>query len=294
MMTNIFAPNSGYIKPSELKTGDLLFPWNHQLNPEVPVLLSKPKAFSFERELTLEILTDGIFDFEDVLKDLFKKIKETTNNKNNEILGHYSGHVVMIIHENGECYVIEAGATDYTNYRVTINPYYIEAESAQGYDINRMRGWLNRRVAHNEKTWLARLANPHTLDTTVKQTKLVEYAKSLVGRPYGMLDTLKFADDSRIYCSDFIYKCYKEIGIELDDQRTWIWLLASPTLKKLGINITMPLDPAKVAALEALIVYAMGIPRPPALCLPALYYSDKLKRDSKVIHNGAEIIYGVE
>jgi Permuted papain-like amidase enzyme, YaeF/YiiX, C92 family len=290
-MTNIFAPNSGYIKPSELKTGDLLFPWNHQRNPEVPVLVSKPRVFSFEHGLTEESLLDGTFDFKSVLNLLFDKIKESTNSKGNDILGHYSGHVVMIIRENDDCYVIEAGATDYTNYRVTINPYYIEAESADGYEVNRMRGWLNRRVAHNEKTWLARLWNP--IDDS-NRAKLVEYAKSLTGRPYGMLDTLVFADDSRIYCSDFIYKCYKEIGVELDDQRTWTWLLTSPTLKQLGINISMPVDPSFIAIFEAVIAGLMGIPRPPALCLPALYYSDKLKRDSKVIHNGAEIIYGVE
>ncbi len=284
-----FSNDSGYVHPDALQTGDLLFPWNPE---QFPVLLSKPIDRT-EQVLGLgtaaRLLPPNLVD---LVLALFSDWIKTINSKRQDIMGHYSGHVVMIIVENNVPYVIEAGATDYTNYRITINPYHVAAEEAMGFDVNQMRGWINRRHAHQERVWHAR-AKPTLKPIPSKMNDVVAYAKSLLGRPYGMLDTLNFADDSRIYCSDFVYKCYLIAGLKIDDQRTWSWLLNSPTLSYPPIHLPVPLNPLVSKAIE-LSLSALGYAQPPALCLPALYYSSSLEHINQVMVNGVVTPYGLE
>jgi hypothetical protein len=283
-MTNIFAPNSGYIKPSELKTGDLLFPWNPG---------SKPVFFSKLNKKNTKILNEKTtIDDEEI--ESFLSLSDIFNTRLDKFTHLCSGHVAMIIVENNIPYVIEAGATDYCNYRVTIHPYYIEAENELGFQVNQMRGWLNRRIAEHEKIWHVR--SKSQLSTNQLQ-KITDYSKSLLGRPFGVMDSLFYSDVSRIYCSEFIYLCYKKIDVIIDDQRTWSWLLRSPTMSYSPLNFK-----PKNSRLFSFIflpafeiaMYGFGFSRPPFFCVPALFHSKKFKLLNTVIINELIINYGVE
>lgn len=281
-----FSEGSGYVSPSALRTGDLIFP----KTMDAIVLMSKPAA-------VMSVLSSGFL--RQVLKALqlhrllrrAHSLYRTLLNPDHLhdetwVVGYYSGHVAMIVQENGNTYVIEANASDYSNYRVALHPYYLANDAA---DPQLMRGWLNRRHAKDQKMWVQR---PKAALSTAQQSALTFYAKSLLGRPYGLLDTLRFADDSRLYCSDFIYKCYHHIGYALDDQRTWSWVISSPTLNALGAELPLQALLLKWADRIA----ARFKLRPPALSLPMLFHSQCLQSLNTVTDRMTEKpqIYGVE
>lgn len=288
-MTIDFTHGSGFIDPSQLKTGDLLFTWD---NTKLPVLFSKKNHLSTAQspvkpDVSIEPPETVSIDS---IKAMFSELSSLINKKSDNVFNHYSGHVAMVIVENDKPYIVEAGATDYANYRISINPYYVESEDKENNTFDTLRGWVNRRHAQKEKLWQARLVNPLT---NTQKLRLVDYAKSLLGRPYGMLDSLKFADDSRIYCSDFVYKCYHNLGIELDDNRGWDWLLASPTFSQIPPYIELSEQPWIVFTLTLLLSSTFS-DKVPALALPALFYSSSLQQINTVLENTQAITYGVE
>ena len=199
---------------------------------------------------------------------------------------YYSGHVAMVLVENGVRYVIEAGAMDFASYRVAIRPYYLDETQPQNKDAEH-RAWANYRGLRNNLIWVQRPKN--ALDEA-ENTQLANYAKSLLGRPYGLIDSLEFADDSRIYCSDFVYKCYAAIGIPLDDNRSWRWFYSSTTIDKL--NFQLPKQTAMLNLIDK-ISNVLNL-KMPALALPALYYSKNLVSAFTPDAAMAPLPYGVE
>ncbi len=279
-----FENGSGCVAPDKLQTGDLLFVGRL----DAPTLLGKPIANASPRSqqsfadflqqlFSLETLSYGALR----LTDKPSVMDALKNHLSTVALGYYSGHVAMVIVENGIPYVIQAGTQDYDNYRVAIHPYYIPTETVPN-TLLQMRGWANRRWFQYDRVWVRR-ANGGL--STAQKSKLSSLAKSYLGRPYGILDSLRFADDNRFYCSDYIYRCYLDaLGIDLAENRTWEWFFNSPTLNFLNIklpvnnnieNQIITLVDATCNALKYSTSNTLDA-QPSGLSMPMMYYSNQL------------------
>lgn len=153
----------------------------------------------------------------------------------------FVGHMAMVIRERdgvvvggseGTPYVIEANITDYSHYRVAVHPYAMADDPAPTPAAEPlMRGWANRRLARQEKIWLARPtalpagdAPDSASQLTLKQT-LAAQAKALHGRPYGFFDNPTFGDPDRMYCSEFVFNVFRSAGgISIADHQSWGWV----------------------------------------------------------------------
>jgi uncharacterized protein YycO len=180
--------------------------------------------------------------YSDPLIKLFFNVFAEGDIRNNLFIGH----VGMVICEkngkmvknakNSNVYVIEANITSYSHYRVAIHPYYIQEEvnTVENYlrkyfdnkdllplcdfslPATQAVGWVNRRIAKRECVWHAR---PNSENFPKNwQMELATKAKSLHGRAYAFFDNPELGDDDRLYCSEFIYKVYKDaIGDAAND-----------------------------------------------------------------------------
>jgi hypothetical protein len=163
--------------------------------------------------------------------------------------GLFVGHVAMVLCErdgahaaNGRVWVIEANTTDFSHYRVAVHPYLVpgepEAVPAPGDVVfPRLRGWANRRLSLGESIWHSRhkslLAGDADAGALDMRQRLVDVAKSYLGRPYGFFDHPDFGDDGRFYCGEFVHKVFQRVGGELlkvDENRTWNWLYENRAL----------------------------------------------------------------
>lgn len=156
-------------------------------------------------------------------------------------LSFFVGHVAIVLREQdgqsvdapqGQVYVIEANITDYAHYRVSIHPYHCNTDidpdarldAAPSEWAQEIRGWANRRCALGEYVWHARPA----LEGHAWRTPLMQACKQLLGRPYGFFDHPDFGEDDRLYCSEFVYRAFKNLeGLlpkfadNLRDKQTW-------------------------------------------------------------------------
>jgi hypothetical protein len=279
-----FSNYSGCIDPALLETGDLLFVGRL----DAPTFMGKPASNTPEgnQATFLELLTH-IFSIEAATRNVLNLLESpsvTTQLKNHlstVAAGYYSGHVAMVIVENSTPYIIEAGTTDYCNYRVALHPYYVANETTNT-PLLQMRGWANRRYFQGDRVWLKRYKDG--LNDEQKES-IAHCAKSLLSRPYGVFDSIEFANDSRVYCSDFIFQCYNDAAnIELDDQRTWAWFFNSPTINHLGVqwpndfaftNQLITWFDSAANTLNTVTDRRLDIALP-ALSMPMLYYSKHL------------------
>jgi hypothetical protein len=152
---------------------------------------------------------------------------------------YYIGHVAMVVRKGEEVFVIEANASDYSHYRVALHPYFCDDEDPNtlldphSEQLQRMRGWCNRRLAIGETVWAARPMKqddpgspPRSLNNDERAAVEVA-AKLMLGRPYDMFDSVRLGDDDRLYCGEFIYLALLN-GASLDtsDQATWSWVVS--------------------------------------------------------------------
>lgn len=154
-------------------------------------------------------------------------------------LSFFVGHVGIVLREQdgqsvkagGSVYVIEANITDFSHYRVSIHPYSdgsdvhpdneTEADVAK-LEAHKMYGWVNRRCALGEYVWHAKPYEPLIADW---QNRLLQASKKHLGRPYGFFDHPTFGDDDRMYCSEFVYRAFRDVDAvyaeRLQDKQTW-------------------------------------------------------------------------
>jgi len=130
------------------------------------------------------------------------------------------GHVAMLFEEAGEWFVMEAGCTDYSNYRVSIALYW-DAD-----DVNRPKGqkrsWTLRRVDLGQSVWTAR----HKLFSALSLPPVLAECKNWLGVPYGILEPGMMANPDRIYCSELIQRGFDRAQLTIDQNQNWPWLLA--------------------------------------------------------------------
>ncbi len=157
--------------------------------------------------------------------------------------GFFVGHVAMVLRERdgahaqgGDVWVIEANTTDFSHYRVAIHPYMVPGEplavpSPGDAAPARLRGWANRRLSMGESIWHSRHTGLMDGDGDAAvldmRRRLVDVAKSYLGRPYGFFDDSRFGDDGRFYCGEFVHKVFERVGagaLKVDENRTWKWL----------------------------------------------------------------------
>lgn len=158
-------------------------------------------------------------------------------------LSFFVGHVAIVLREqdgqsvdapHGQVYVIEANITDYSHYRVSIHPYHCDTDINPDTRPNapasewaqEMRGWVNRRCALGEYVWHARPAIDGGLGDW--HTPLMQACKKHLGRPYGFFDHPDFGEDDRLYCSEFVFRAFDDLGHllpgfakSLQDKQTW-------------------------------------------------------------------------
>jgi hypothetical protein len=130
------------------------------------------------------------------------------------------GHVAMLFEEAGEWFVMEAGCTDYSHYRVSIAPYW-DAEDAKR-PIGQMRSWAMRRAELGQSVWTAR----HQEFTREKLTLVLAECKNWLGVPYGILERGMMANPDRIYCSELIQRGFDKAGLTINQKQDWLWVLA--------------------------------------------------------------------
>ncbi|MFZ6639747.1 YiiX/YebB-like N1pC/P60 family cysteine hydrolase [Undibacterium sp. TC4M20W] len=145
---------------------------------------------------------------------------------------YYIGHVAMAVRRDQQVFVIEANASDFSHYRVSLHPYDDAAELSQeiawptGAGIERLRSWRNQKLARGNYIWAARPKDAGQ-ELSLEMKQMVEaQAKLMLGRPYDMFDTKTLGDDDRIYCSEFIFRAFKlGANIDVTDQATWQWVV---------------------------------------------------------------------
>lgn|GEM_PF-1897244 len=155
--------------------------------------------------------------------------------------GFFVGHVGMVLRERdgvhapeGPLWVIEANTTDFSHYRVALHRYLVEGEptafeTEDEHALPRLRGWANRRLALGQSIWHSRHATLHRADAhaLALQQRLVDVAKSYLGRPYGFFDDPTFGDAGRMYCGEYVHRVFEDTGgagLRVDHNRRWAWL----------------------------------------------------------------------
>lgn len=209
-------------------------------NWQVKSLLFKIMSFEmkdlFKEWLDMSVM--GVMNSQ--LGELFLELlKSNTPRQDNFLAGHMSmvireeaGQVVTNGSTSGTVYVIEANITDYCHYRVAVHPYWVDESGSP--TLGELRGWANRRIALGEKVWSARpVALAANNGSETLGGALVEHAKRWLGRPYGFFDHPTFGNPDRMYCAEYLYNVFKDAStstqpaasVELDDKRTWGWML---------------------------------------------------------------------
>jgi hypothetical protein len=130
------------------------------------------------------------------------------------------GHVAMLFEETGEWFVMEAGCTDYSHYRVSIAPYW-DAEDAIR-PKGQKRSWALRRADLGQSVWTAR----HQEFTPEKLPLVLAECKNWLGVPYGILEPGMMTNPDRIYCSELIQRGFDQAQLAINQNQNWTWLLA--------------------------------------------------------------------
>jgi cell wall-associated NlpC family hydrolase len=162
--------------------------------------------------------------------------------------GFFIGHCALVLRlrdgahsdaAEAQPWIIEANATDFANYGVRMRPYVVDPpEDGRG---DRHRSWSARRASRGNFCWHARHAAMDGGDDAARQAAseaLVVHAMRYLGRSYSFFDSPQFADDARLYCSEFVFRAFDDsrLGLQapprpalerLDDRRRWGWMKAN-------------------------------------------------------------------
>jgi hypothetical protein len=204
-------------------------------NPRVLMFLYKVMQLAFADLVDSWLkMTINEFVTSDIGKFLLKTLTATDPRD-----GFFVGHLAMVVREHqgqvtsgaqGEAYVIEANTTDFSHYRVAVHPYCPagDIDPAAPRAALLARGWVTRRLAMDEKVWLARpqlsASGAHGSPDAQRQA-LADHAKALHGRPYGFFDDPRFGDADHLYCSEFLYVVFRSAaGLSLEEHRSWKWV----------------------------------------------------------------------
>ena len=188
--------------------------------------------------------------------------------------GYSVGHVAMAFREpndpTGEVYVLEAGCTDFSHYRVTISPYFDPDDRARVKGQH--RSWAARRIALDEAIWsrrLVRARHPVALSAQ-EQQGLVDECKHWLGVPYGILEPGMMDNPERLYCSELIARAVQTLHPKVDiaQNQNWRWVIVN--LAKLG-NMGPVID-----LITDLMAAPMGLAPFPILSPKMLYASASL------------------
>lgn len=128
-------------------------------------------------------------------------------------------HVAMAFEQDGRWYVIEAGCTDFSHYRVCIAPY-LDAEDA-GRSPGQARGWARRRTDLGQSVWSAR----HKDLKTQQVPLLLDHCKNFLSVPYGILEPGGMSNPDRIYCAELLQRGFGQVGLHMDEHQTWQWVM---------------------------------------------------------------------
>lgn len=141
-------------------------------------------------------------------------------------------HVAMAFEEDGEWYVIESGATDFSHYRVSVSPYFDADDHNRA--PSQYRGWAMRRQSLGQHVWSAR-STP--VLNQAQQQQLVNECKAHLGIPYGILEPGMINNDDRIYCSELVAYAYASLDppLPITHNQNWFWIAS----QLLGLNKTM-------------------------------------------------------
>ncbi len=158
--------------------------------------------------------------------------------------GFFIGHCALVLRERdgkpddgpqSTAWVIEANATSFAHYGVSIRPYHVDDDGADG----RFRSWAAFRASRGDAVWHSRhlaLDKAEDAATWAIRAQLAVRAKTYLGRSYSFFDAPAFADDGRLYCSEFIHRAFDDVrsgaGGEaphgeidrVDDRRRWLWM----------------------------------------------------------------------
>jgi hypothetical protein len=102
-------------------------------------------------------------------------------------------------------------------------------EAAAGVQLTPLSAWIARGEGH--RVVVKRLKQAETLLTPAVRAKMTALARTWLGRPY---DTAFRWDDQRLYCSELVYKLYKQgAGVEIGRvQPAGSFDLSSPLVRR--------------------------------------------------------------
>ncbi len=162
----------------------------------------------------------------------------------------FIGHCAMVLRETdgahsdaGDVYVIEANASSFDHYSVSMHPYLLPGDGAGGG--GRYRSWAGFRASRGDCCWHSRHVFFDQADAAAAQAArqaLLAAAKLYLGRTYSFFDTPVFGDHGRLYCSELLYRAYEDVRAAatplqaLDDGgvRTWDWMRANNPMRRAG------------------------------------------------------------
>lgn len=129
------------------------------------------------------------------------------------------GHVAMLFQESEEWFVVEAGCTDYSHYRVSIAPYWDPDDANR--PLGQARGWAQRRANLGQYTWTAR----HTNYRLEKLPEMLAECKNWLSVPYGILEPGMMKNPDRIYCAELMLRAFDRVELEIDQEQNWAWVM---------------------------------------------------------------------
>lgn len=192
----------------------------------------------------------------------------------------FHGHVAMVLRSEdglpvgvdtaqGQVHVIEATATDYGHYRVSLHPYE-DAVTRNATQPGERVGWVDRRLGLGESVWMARV-NLDAPTATRVRAEAAQWALTQLGRPYAMLDKAQLGEGDCYYCSEFVHAVFKEAAkaaglppLNIADRCQWGWTVEH--LKRAGsAKLAEPLR-------EWMTLKGYGSDRPFFLLAPAMLW----------------------
>lgn len=133
-------------------------------------------------------------------------------------------HVAMAFEQGGQWYVMEAGCTDFSHYRVCISPYLDpdDAQRARG----QARGWAQRRADLGQCVWSAR--HQGLQDSTARIQRMpaiLNHCKDFLSVPYGILEPGMMGNPDRMYCAELLQRGFAQVNLRMDTHQTWAWVV---------------------------------------------------------------------
>lgn len=217
-------------KQLKMRVGDLLdspdegdalaLGYVRQWQERVAVLRSHDKTLASDK---LEDLSDlAVQDLLHLGRSLMVPLADTLGQEWSRLPFTF-GHVAMAFEENDQWYVMEAGCTDYSHYRVCISPYLDDEDSDR--QPGQTRGWAKRRANLGQCTWSAR----HKALKPEHLALILNHCKNFLSVPYGILEPGMMSNPNRIYCTELLQRGFAQASLRLDERQKWSWGFAPLT-----------------------------------------------------------------